>query len=66
MKKFMMKFADSLLSKEQMKKVRGGCGDPGCGSCLDGINNTWVACSRNFGPSGPCSCNASLPQSPCM
>ena len=71
MKKFMLKFADGLLSKEQMKKVRGGCGGGGgCGMCLDG-NTTgttggetkWVGC---FGSNGNCSCPATTPQSGCM
>ncbi len=29
MKKALLGFADSLLSREQMKKVRGGCGGSG-------------------------------------
>lgn len=29
MKKLLMKFADGMLTKEQMGKVRGGCGDGG-------------------------------------
>lgn len=31
MKKAILGFADRLLSKEQMKKVRGGCGSGGSG-----------------------------------
>lgn len=33
MKKAILGFADRLLSKEQMKKVRGGCGSGGGGTC---------------------------------
>jgi hypothetical protein len=40
MKKLMLQFAEGLLSKEQMKKVRGGCGSNG---------NCSVSCG-NYGP----------------
>ncbi len=31
MKKFLLNFADSLISRDQMKKVKGGCGSGYCG-----------------------------------
>ena len=33
MKKVLINFAEGLLSKEQMKKVRGGCGGGAGGPC---------------------------------
>ena len=49
MKKAILGFADRLLSKEQMKKVRGGCGGGG------------ITCYYTIGgytyPPGPCGSN---------
>lgn len=35
MKKMLKTFADSLLSTEQMSKVKGGCGFVSCGVCTN-------------------------------
>ncbi len=35
MKKFLSNFADSLISRDQMKSVKGGCGNGGTAVCKD-------------------------------
>ncbi len=55
MRKLMLKFADGMLSKEQMKKVRGGCGGGGCaaGACLGSSSDCGTGCT---------SCSSSNPK----
>lgn len=51
MKKFLTSFADSILSREQMKKVKGGydtqpsyCTTGENASCYQDVNDAWLAC----------------------
>ncbi len=48
MKKIISRFTDSLISRDQMKKIKGSYGGNGCGTC-DVIVN-----SGPFGPSSFC------------
>jgi hypothetical protein len=52
MKKMLLKFADNLLSKEQMKNVKGGQG-VNCRIEIQGLGYSTVSCS-NIYSSGAC------------
>ena len=63
----MLQFADSLLSKDQMKKVRGGCGG-GSGNCRTTCNTygpvsypvsscSFADVARVCGPDNPYACS---------
>lgn len=54
MKKLISKFGDSLLSREELKRVKGGYND-NCGVCKDYIvpKNWWESTSYCFRPSAP-------------
>lgn len=56
MKKIMLQFADSVLSKGQMNKIKGGYGS-GCGVCvsLPSNNGSKPACTK-YGDN--CMCDA--------
>ena len=50
MKKMLLKFADQVLSREELKAVRGASGS--CGTCNAGYGSS--GCVRNAG--GGCNC----------
>ncbi len=57
MKKIISKFAGSLLSREDLKAIKGGeeYGGSGCGQCWSYVTEKIISCKSS--PTGGCTCS---------